>query len=223
MGNAHSASEERQQTRVSKPRTYTTDRAIAARSPLKTDFGSTVTTAYPYSPSSPSENTGSAPNSPTKARGNDRLSQQDLRQAVRTQLLAPSNSGFSEEDEDERLGVMAATVARSLSHSGKHGHVPSAKSSLTKLNSASSQLSLGTERSVDLETAVALLHELRKTASPDDLVALRMYAAHVDLTSTDNFQIKHYYQLDLPTSTPRSLAKLQRKQRRRPWVLPLQL
>jgi hypothetical protein len=220
MGNAQSTSEERQQVRVSKPRTYPTARSSIVGSPLRAEFGGTGTTPARYSPS---EDTESTPSSPTKTRGHDRISQQDLRQAIRTQLLAPADGGFFQEDEDERLGVMAATVARTLSHSGSHGHVPSAKSSLTQLNSASSQLSLGTERSVNLETAVALLHELRKTASPDDLVALRMYVAYMILTSTDNCQIKHYYQRDLPTSTPLSRARLQRKQRKRPWVLPLLL
>jgi hypothetical protein len=74
------------------------------------------------------------------------------------------------------MGIMAATVARSLSRSdSRTAHESSVQSSLMKLQTTDSQLSLGTDRSVDLQTAVALLHELRKTASPDDLVALRTY------------------------------------------------
>jgi len=172
MGNAQSSSEDRKQARVSKPRTFTSTRSSAVSSPLKSEFEGSI--SY-----SPSEDTESIPNTPTEPPTRDSISQQDLRQAIRTQLLAPGSSGFSKDDEDDRLGVMAATVARSLSRSGlRASHVPSAKSSLMQLHSESSQSSLGMERSVDLETAVALLHELRKTASPDDLVALRKYATN---------------------------------------------
>jgi hypothetical protein len=104
------------------------------------------------------------------------MSEQEFRQAIRSELLAPDAPRVFRDEEDQQLGIMAATVARSLSRSdSRSAHGPNAKPSLMGLQNASSQLSLGTDRSVDLETAVALLHELRKTASPDDLVALRMY------------------------------------------------
>jgi hypothetical protein len=183
MGNAQSTSEERKQVRVSKPRTLPSARSSNVPSPLQKEFSveRNVTIGIPYPASEVGE---SPPNSPSKFTIRDGNSQQDLRHAIRSHLLSPTNTSFSKNDEDEQLGVMAATVARSLSRSGsRFTDGPSAKSSLVKLHSASSQLSLSTDRSVDLETAVALLHELRKTASPDDLVALRMY----DLTSPESY------------------------------------
>lgn len=166
MGNSQSSAEDRKQTRVSKPKTHPSGRSSVIPSPAKSEFSETgtVTATVPYSPSKDYE---SAP-SPSRK---DRRSQQDLRHAIRSQLLSPGGTEIAEESERDQLGLMAATVARSLSRTGNHG--PSAKPSLARLQGGSSQVSLATERSVDLETAVALLHELRKTASPDDLVALR--------------------------------------------------
>jgi hypothetical protein len=167
MGNAQSSSEDRKQTRVSKPKTNPSARSSTITSPVKGEFaetGNVPAWRYSHSPSEDRDLT------PTASRI-DHRSHQDLRHAIRSQLLSPTGTNVAEESERDQLGSMAVTVARSLSRTGNRG--PSAKSSLAKLQGGPSQLSLATERSVDLETAVALLHELRKTASPDDLVALR--------------------------------------------------
>ena len=96
------------------------------------------------------------------------------RQSLRSALYLPDN----EEDEvdDEALGAMAAAVSGRLSpNMHRVMRFPSARSSATQLKTAS-QLSFATAiepRTVDLEAAIAILQELRKTASPEDLVALR--------------------------------------------------
>jgi hypothetical protein len=96
-----------------------------------------------------------------------------MRKHIRSQLLSPQEHDVEEEWGKEELDVMAVTVARSLSRSSPITHVPNTKSPANKSKGNVSQLSVASERTVDLETAITILHELRKTASPEDLVALR--------------------------------------------------
>ncbi|KAF2435041.1 hypothetical protein EJ08DRAFT_692940 [Tothia fuscella] len=164
MGNSQSGPEDQKQARVSKPKTFNSSRTSAVICPLESEFGEKAT--IPTLPYAAFEDLESARASPIKVN----RSQQDFRNVIRSQLLAPTETKISEPSEKNQLGLMAVTVARSLSRSGPRGPIP--RSSLAKLQGGESQLSVASERSVDLETAVALLHELRKTASPDDLVAL---------------------------------------------------
>jgi hypothetical protein len=164
MGNAQSNGVDRKQTRVAKPKTFSNVRSSTLKSPNSINDVPSPISSIPYS----------FYESDTESSPEDRKSKQDLRQQIRAQLFSPDD--VEEESGGEHLDAIAASLARSLSRSGlRPTHPISANSSSTKLNSGS-QLSLATERTVDLETAIALLQELRKTASPDDLVALRKYA-----------------------------------------------
>ncbi|KIW01782.1 uncharacterized protein PV09_06954 [Verruconis gallopava] len=73
---------------------------------------------------------------------------------------------------NSQLDTLAASVARTLSRSGsRRKNMLTARSSSSRLH-GSSQLSPASENTVDLESALAIIHELRKTASPEDLAAL---------------------------------------------------
>lgn len=99
---------------------------------------------------------------------------QEFRQHIRSQLLSSEEHDPAKEVGGEKVDVLAVSLARSLSRSGsRRANEPTPKASASKLNNNKSQVSLSSERTVDLETAVALLQELRKTATPEDLVALR--------------------------------------------------
>jgi hypothetical protein len=167
MGNSQSVPDFREQNRLSKPKTNTNGSPGSISNSSKKDLrlsNSKVTLGTVLDGETVTE-------SPT----GDRRSKHDSRQLLRSQLCSPDE----EEDEvnDDALGELAVNLKDRLSRSASRAtQFPSAKSSSTQLNSASSQLSLVVDnepRAVDLETAVTILQELRKTASPEDLVALR--------------------------------------------------
>ena len=162
MGNTQSTPENR---KVAKPKTMSTTRSSASNSPAGKKTTPSLMTSIPYTQANGS---GSIVSSPI----HDGKTEHDYRTQIRSQMLAPAVE-FNEKESEERMDLFAAAVARSLSRKGSRiTPVPSAMSSVTKLQS-SSQVSLAAERPADLETAVAIIHELRKTASPDDLAALR--------------------------------------------------
>jgi len=169
MGNGQSSVEDRKAARIAKPKGLPTGRNSGGSSPVsKYDTPSPLSIGIPYSQYNDSE---SVLGSPTKR---EVETNQELRQHIRSQLLSPEDHDSANEPGGEKVDVLAVSLARSLSRSGsRRTNVPTPKSSASKLKSNTSQLSLTSERTVDLETAVALLHELRKTATPEDLVALR--------------------------------------------------
>lgn len=105
----------------------------------------------------------------------DRRTRQAARRTLRSQLCGPEDQEAEIEGYNENsLGELVGTAREKLSRPGSQAtNYLSAKGSVTQLNNGS-QTSLAPEnRAIDLETAVAILQELRKTASPEDLVALR--------------------------------------------------
>jgi hypothetical protein len=112
----------------------------------------------------------------------DSRSRLDTGDQLRAKVTSPTDGSFSQgSDEDDSLGELANHVRdrlQSLSRSNSvASQLPSAHASTTKLSSLEgSKLSLLPDsRSVDIESAISILQELRKNASPDDLVALRMF------------------------------------------------
>jgi len=108
----------------------------------------------------------------------DTRSKQAVRQSIRSQLCGPEDREVENELYDEEpLGGFVTNVKDKLSRSCSPAttHYLSAKGSVSQLTNTS-QISLVPEsRTIDLEATVAILQELRKTASPEDLVALRTY------------------------------------------------
>jgi hypothetical protein len=80
-------------------------------------------------------------------------------------------------DEEPPLGGFATNIKGKLSRSCSPAttHYVSAKGSMSQLTNASQTSLVPESRTIDLEATVAILQELRKTASPEDLVALRAY------------------------------------------------
>lgn len=159
MGNSQSALEDRNNGRGSKPRGLPAGKNSSGTSPAsKYDTPSPLSTGVPYSQYSDSEVEFD----------------QEFRKHIRSQLLSSGDHNVTRETDGEKVEVLALSLARSLSRPGsRRTNEPPPRASPSKGQSNTSQLSLSSERTVDLETAVALLQELRKTATPEDLVALR--------------------------------------------------
>lgn len=117
----------------------------------------------------------------------DRRTRQAARQTLRSQLCGPED----QEDEydgynEDSLGDLVGSARDRLSRSGSQAtHYLSAKGSVTQLNNGSQTSVAPENRTIHLETAVAILQELRKTASPEDLVALRKSHTQIGRYSSD--------------------------------------
>lgn len=169
MGSGQSAVEERSPGRVAKPKGLPAGRNSGGSSPgSKYDIPSPLSIGVPYSQYNDSDTVVGSPTKRTVELN------QEFRQHIRSQLLSSEEHDPAKEAGGEKVDVLAVSLARSLSRSGsRRANEPTPKASASKLNNNTSQMSLSSERTVDLETAVALLQELRKTATPEDLVALR--------------------------------------------------
>ncbi|QDS72896.1 hypothetical protein FKW77_007699 [Venturia effusa] len=167
MGNGQSTVEDRSPGRVAKPKGFQAGKNSGGSSPASKQNTSSI--GFPYSQYNDSE---SAAGSPTER--NVELNQ-EFRQHIRSQLISSDEYDPAVGKGGEKVDVLAVSLARSLSRSGPgtaNAPTPEPSASKLKLGSTTSQMSLSSERTVDLETAVALLQELRKTATPEDLVAL---------------------------------------------------
>jgi hypothetical protein len=114
------------------------------------------------------------------------------RQQLKAHLSSPVETEFDPAPytyEDECMGELASQVQVRLSSLSRSNSVISqfatGRDTTGKLGSLpGSKLSLvsDTER-VDLDTAIKILHEVRKNASPDDLAALRksLYLANLNV------------------------------------------
>lgn len=173
MGNGQSAVEDRSPGRVAKSKGLPAGINSGEVSPASTyDTPSPLSIGVPYSQYNDSETVVGSPTKRTVELN------QEFRQHIRSQLLSSEGYDPAMETGREKVDVLAVSLARSLSRSGsrsglRRANEPTSKASASKLNNNASQMSLSSERTVDLETAVALLQELRKTATPEDLVALR--------------------------------------------------
>lgn len=163
MGNGQSALEDRNNGRGSKPRGLPVgENSSGIFAGLNYDTPSPLSTGIPYSQCDDSEIE----------------LDQEFRKHIRSQLLSSDDYDVTKETGGDRVDVLALSLARSLSRSGSrqiNGSSP--KAFAGKVQNNTSQLSLSSERTIDLETAVALLQELRKTATPEDLVALRKFSS----------------------------------------------
>lgn len=103
-------------------------------------------------------------------------------QQLKKQLTSPVESEFSSmlySDGDDGIGELATHVQlrlsnlpRSNSVASRRGSVPNSTARLSSL--PGSKLSLASDtQTVDLDTAIKILEEVRKNASPEDLAALR--------------------------------------------------
>ncbi|KAF2108951.1 hypothetical protein BDV96DRAFT_246046 [Lophiotrema nucula] len=152
-------------------------------------MGNTQSSAHPHQHhhklSKPKTNTNSPSpiqNSPVSVSSKYvELSAKD-RQYLKSQLISPIDtefgSGYSYDGNDESIGKLASHVQMRLSNMSRSNSVASQKASkhgsTTKLTSLpGSKLSLDSNpQPVDLATAIKLLQEVSKTATPDDLAAL---------------------------------------------------
>jgi hypothetical protein len=156
MGNAQSASgiHHPPHNRLSKPKTNTNSPPLA---PRVVDSPSSLSSRYAH------------------------LSAKD-RQQVRSQLLSPVANEFrhaSTPNGDEDVPELAVSLQRPMSGDSRTNSLScfgSTRGSATKLNSlAGSKVSLvSLGQAVDLETAIKIVQEVKKNASPEDLAALRM-------------------------------------------------
>lgn len=171
MGNSASAPAPREQHRLSKPKTNTN-----GAFPPKLD-------AYD-SPTSPTKDLFVTEEEVViRTSSGEYRSRQDARQQIRDKLFGsnssrPTVNSYESTDTLHDLGAQVKDRLGGLSRSGSVvSQLPSAQSSSTKLNSSQggSKLSLVPEGqpTIDIETAITILQELRKTASPEDLIALR--------------------------------------------------
>lgn len=165
-----------QKTRLSKPKTN----------------GSVNSTPRPSSKSTPASPVDSRPDLPLRTSYEDLRSRPDARQQLRLQF----NSTFPEAvttptgqisldlgprrpSQDCLSGIDTRTLKDKVSRNGSLlgvGQMASAKSSTSTVNSippSSKRLTVVQEgHTIDLEAAINLLQELKKTASPEELVAL---------------------------------------------------
>ena len=101
------------------------------------------------------------------------------RQQIKSQLLSPIQTDFGyreSSDEEENLRDFGANVNRRLSsRSNSLSCFGSRASSATRLSSLpASKVSLvQSSQPVDLETAISILQEIQRNASPEDIAALR--------------------------------------------------
>ena len=101
------------------------------------------------------------------------------RQQIRSQLLSPVQTDFGPResiDEDENSDEVASHVdIRFSSRSNSMSRFGSKTSSSARLSSLpTSKVSLvQSSQPIDLETAISILQEVQKTASPEDIAALR--------------------------------------------------
>lgn len=108
----------------------------------------------------------------------DYRTRQDARQQLRVQLASPIDGDVSQEsNEDDNLGELATQVRNRLSLSRSNSlvlQIPSGRTSTSRPASLpGSKVPLVSDtRTIDLEAAISILQELRKNASPEDLVAL---------------------------------------------------
>lgn len=169
MGNGQSAVEDRSCGIVARSKGLPAGKNTGGSSTApKVDTPSPLLISLPYPQYNDSETVGGLP-----AKRPIELNH-EFRPHIRSQLLSCEEHDPASETAREKADVLAVSLARSLSRPGsRRANQQTPKPLARKLNNNTSEMSLSSERTVDLETAVALLQELRKTATPEDLVALR--------------------------------------------------
>jgi hypothetical protein len=135
-----------------------------------------------------------------ESQSGDRRSRPDLRQRIRSQLQAddysssyPAEHGeYFNRNSDLRPSPSRERLSQSLTPQSSFSNLPYAYTSQSP--------PAVDPRSVDLQTAVGILEELRKTASPEDLVALRTFLCLqgdiVSIANLINVQTRPYFLRD---------------------------
>lgn len=163
MGNAQSSPEDR---KIAKPKTQVNARSSKSLSPASLPDGLQAdSTSLEHT----SQRSPSIIASPTS----DGAPCESFRHQSLSHTLSPVDSS-PQIHKQPTMDSLAASVVRTLSRRNSKGtNTISARSSAAQLHNGS-QLSMTSERPIDLQSAIAILHELRKTASPEDMAALRM-------------------------------------------------
>ncbi|KAF2405561.1 hypothetical protein EJ06DRAFT_526083 [Trichodelitschia bisporula] len=174
MGNSQSHPDPRERTKLSKPKTFARS-SHSTVSSLDDGHGSCSRWSKDGTYQSPSKPNPAGIGSSYEAGSSSSTIDQgniDHVSPVRSQRLSLSTGSTASED-DQTYGELASHIARRLSTKGSVGtHLLRAASSRTGLADRSRSALESENRAVTLETAVAILAELRKTATPDDLAAL---------------------------------------------------
>jgi hypothetical protein len=166
MGNSQSHAnlkELKEQQRLSKPKTIPNAATSTTRSPSFKAEARMSTSALGGSMLTETL-TESPPSSDRKLMD---LRQQKSRSQLHLPGGDPSEGGYHCEQDDE-LGDLPSPSARDRMSTSV-----SPQPSSSRLPTGSQTSLVLDPRTIDLQTAVVILEELRKTASPDDLVALR--------------------------------------------------
>jgi hypothetical protein len=171
-GNTPSSSDLREGNRLSKPKLQSNGVSpiiISAPQPLKADLAHTPTDNYHSLPSDTEVL--------EDLRSGELRTRPELRHQIRSSLLGDEKAidDFDNTSLEDRFSSLRTSPSRdrmsqSLSPQASHS-----------ILTGPSQTSLALDpRSIDLQTAVTILEELRKTASPEDLVALRKFEVSIN-------------------------------------------
>jgi hypothetical protein len=163
MGNAQSTADGR---KIAKPKTVGIARSTKSTSP-SSQIDDTNT-----SPKAMESGSSESPNLPVSSTSGT-TTEEEFRQQAPLQLHSPEGHSVQQQ-RDSQVDLLAGNVVRSLSRAGSRANTVSARSSLAQLQNGS-QLSVATDKTIDIHSALAIIHELRKTASPEDMAALCKY------------------------------------------------
>jgi len=169
MGNNESLLAERPKNRLSKPRVHCDD-STRSTSPTITDLRLSLEHDHPL--------TGAVEDTVNTSSSGESRSSPNARHQLWSHLSDNSwlEESFWKDDAEGRLGELAATLRDKWLDLPGHSHVHSPTASTTRIDgiAGATTLPLMSEGGkVDVEATIAVLRELSKTATPEDLVALR--------------------------------------------------
>ncbi|KAF2084121.1 hypothetical protein K490DRAFT_59835 [Saccharata proteae CBS 121410] len=163
----------KEQQRITKPRT----KSITTTTTTTTTDSAPA--SFPFPPfddssaeSTPSRSSGLDDDSMVHTFGAGSRSRQDARHHLRMHLFGSREQDVHRDESSHGDGSSLPSMSRTGSVYS-HSQIHSAQSSTTKVNSTpGSRYSPPSDTSIDLEAAIAILQELKKNASPEDLIAL---------------------------------------------------
>ncbi len=186
MGNTSSAPPAREQNRLSKPRTSSTASLLTSQSTssFHTEAVNARFSGLRESRLRASESSSSL----VTPAGRDDRSRREVRQHLRSVVIEPIDEDVHDAESEGggtagQPATRGASQRHSLSRTGSMvSRDASVKGSATALNR--SRLSLVPDsRALDVDSAIAILGELKESASQQELVALRTSAPHATYTS----------------------------------------
>lgn len=172
MGNQASKESAKEPHRLSKPKTNTN--ASTSNSPAsvsKTDISTSAITAFLET---------EAEDMVITSPSGHHISRQETRRYLRSRIFGTKPDG-SELDSYDKASMGASSADARDQHASRSRSIDLQRTGvhpspvISESSVVGSQLSLVTDsRVIDLEAAISILQELKKTASPEELVALRM-------------------------------------------------